>query len=56
VKTLLVHRPAWLTASTAVPSTEPYVDTARFARPAQHLFQSETPTAALDLFVATPSL
>jgi transposase len=55
VKTLLVHRPAWLTASTAAPSTEPYVGAARFARPAQHLFHPETPSLALDLFVAIPS-
>lgn len=51
VKTLLVHRPVWLTAGTAVPSGEPYVGTARFARPAHTLFQTEAPTPALGPFV-----
>lgn len=54
VKTLLVHRPAWLTASAAVPSAEPYVGSARFARPAQLLFHPEPSTAALDLFAPNP--
>ena len=54
VKTLLVHRPAWLTASAAAPRTNPYVGSARFARPAQLLFHPETPAPALDLFVAIP--
>lgn len=54
VKTLLVHRPAWLTANSAAPSTEPYVGAARFARPAQTLFQADTPTPAPGPFVLVP--
>lgn len=54
VKTLLVHRPAWLSADPAARSAEPYVGTARFARPARSLFLAEPPTAALDLFVPNP--
>jgi hypothetical protein len=50
-----VHRAAWLTASATAPSTEPYVGTARFARPAHHLFHPETSSLALDLFVTNPS-
>jgi hypothetical protein len=54
VKTLLVHRPAWLTADPAARSPEPYVEAARFARPAHRLFHPEPPTAALDRFVPNP--
>ena len=53
VKTLLVHRAAWLTTSGAVDSTEPYVGAARFARPAHDLFRVEPPPA-LDLSPTHP--
>ena len=52
VKTLLLHRPEWLTAPGAVHGTEPYVGQARFARPAHALFHAEPSTAALELFAA----
>jgi transposase len=52
VKTLLLHRPEWLTAPGTVHGTEPYVGQARFARPARALFHAEAPTAALELFAA----
>jgi hypothetical protein len=52
VKTLLLHRPEWLTTPGTVHGTEPYVGQARFARPAHALFHAEAPTAALELFVA----
>jgi transposase len=54
VKTLLVHRSAWLSADRTAPSPEPYVEAARFARPARRLFHPEPPTAAPDLFVPNP--
>jgi transposase len=50
VKTLLLHRPEWLTAPGTVHGTEPYVGQARFARPAHALFHAEAPTAAPELF------
>ena len=52
VKTLLLHRPEWLTAPGAVHGTEPYIGQARFARPAHALFHAEAPTAVLELFAA----
>jgi transposase len=57
VKTLLVHRPAWLTLSgdAEFDPSVPYLEQARFARPAHTLFPSETPApAASDLFASTP--